>query len=142
MFRALAPAAATAACALALAVPAAAPAAGCPAPASGARACLLAGWTVDHGEVSRVRARVTLLQRVERCSERGARRATMHGGSRKLGVMRVRATCSHRLVRWQGTFTRTDTADWTLHKGDVLTVSWGGTGAIASVKLTGSPAKK
>jgi hypothetical protein len=79
---------------------------------------------------------------VELYSERGTRRATSHGGSRKLGVMRVRATCSHRLVRWQGTFTRTDTADWTLHKGDVLTVSWGGTGAIASVKLTGSPAKK
>ena len=142
MFRALAPAAALAACALALAAPSAAPAAGCSAPASGYRACMLANWTVEHGVVSRVRAKVTLLQRVERCTEHGARRATVHGGSRKLGVMRVKATCSHRVVRWRGTFTRTDTADWTLHKGDVLTVSWGGTDAIASIKLTGGPAKK
>ena len=133
MFRALAPAAVLAAFAL---VPATAPAAACPAPSSGHRACLLATWTVDHGEVSRVRAKVTLLARVERCTEHGARRATLHRGSRKLGVMRVRATCSHRVVRWQGTFTRTDTADWTLHKGDVLMLSWGGTGATASVKLT------
>jgi hypothetical protein len=142
MFRALAPAAAFAACALALAVPAAAPAAGCPAPASGYRACMLANWTVDHGVVSRVRATVTLLQRVERCTEHGARRATVHGGSRKLGVMRVKATCSHHVVRWRGTFARADTTDWTLRKGDVLMVSWGGTGAIASVKLTGRPAKR
>jgi hypothetical protein len=139
MFRVLAPAAALAACALALAVPAAAPAAGCSAPASGYHACMLASWIVDHGEVSRVRARVTLLLRVERCTERGARRATMHRGTRKLGVMRVRPTCSHRVVRWQGTFTRTDTADWTLHKGDVLMLSWGGTSATASVKLTAKP---
>ena len=126
--------------AAALAAPA--HAAACAAPATGLRACLDARWAVDHGDVTRVRARVTLLQRVERCKPHGTRRATMHGGSSKLGVMRVAATCSHRVVRWNGTFTRTDTADWTLHKGDVLTVSWGGTDAIASVKLTGGPAKK
>ena len=142
MFRALASAAVLAACVLPLTLTAAAPAAGCSAPASGYRACLLTNWTVDHGDVSRVRARVTLLQRVERCAPHGTRRATMHRGSRKLGVMRVRATCSHRVVRWQATFTRTDTTDWTLHKGDVLTLSWGGTDATASVKLTGAPAGK
>jgi hypothetical protein len=82
-----------------------------------------------------VRAKVTLLLRVERCTEHGTRRATMRGGSTKLGVMRVKATCSHRLVRWRGTFTRTDTADWPLRKADVLTLSWGGSDATASVRL-------
>jgi hypothetical protein len=136
MFRILTPAAVLAACALALAIPAAAPAAGCSAPASGYRACLLARWTIDHGVVSRVQAEVTLLQRVERCRRHGTRRATARVGSRKLGVIRVKATCSHRVVRWRSAFTEADTSDWTLRRGDVLTVGWGGTTAVAGVKLT------
>jgi hypothetical protein len=135
-------AAALAAPALALAVPASAPAAACPAPHSGYRACLRAQWNVVQGDVSRLKAGVTLVQRAERCSKHGSRRATLRRGSRKLGVMRATASCSNRVVRWHATFTRDDTEDWTLHKGDVLTLSWGGADATATVELTGRPAKR
>jgi hypothetical protein len=141
MFRAAFSFAALIAAALALAAPARA-ASGCAAPPSGYRACLLAHWTVDHGQVSGLKAQVVLLQRVERCRAHGSRRATLRAGSERLGRTRASATCSHHVVRWRGTFARADTTDWTLRKGDVLMVSWGGTGAIASVKLTGRPAKR
>jgi hypothetical protein len=113
-------------------------AAGCAAPASGYRACLRAHWSVDHGQVSGLRAQVILLQRTERCAKHGSRRATLRAGSEPLGRARASATCSHHVVRWRTTFTRTDTAGWPLRKGDVVTLGWGGTGATASIKLTGA----
>jgi hypothetical protein len=137
MFRAAFSVAALVAAALALAAPARA-ASGCAAPPSGYRACVLAHWTVDHGQVSRLKAQVVLLQRVERCRTHGSRRATLRAGSEQLGRTRASATCSHHVVRWRTTFTRTDTAGWELRKGDVVTLSWGGTAAIASVRLTGA----
>jgi hypothetical protein len=126
----------------ALALPSAAHAAAtCPAPATGLRACLDARWSVDHGEVTRVRAAVTLLQRVPRCSAHGARRAILSSGGERMGTLRARPTCRDGVLRWRTTFTREDTAGWPLQKGDVLELGWSGTQATASVKLTGGGTK-
>jgi hypothetical protein len=106
------------------------------------RACLDARWSVDHGDVTRVRARATLLERVDHCTPHPARRAIMQHGGTRLGALRTKPVCHRGVVRWQTTFTRTDTAGWELRKGDVLTLGWRGTQAIAAVKLTGGPPKR
>lgn len=114
----------------------------CSAPASGYRACLAAKWDVDHdGVVSRVLARVTLLERVKRCSAHGTRRVTAHRGAKRLGRLRASATCAKGVVRWRTTFTRAGSKGWTLHRGDTLRITWGGTDASASVEL-GRPRAK
>jgi hypothetical protein len=123
--------------ALALAAPAAATAAmRCPAPESGYRACLNATWSVDdHGAASAVTARVTLLHRVARCAPHGARRVSVWRGDARLHRERATARCSHGVVRWSTRITRDESRDWTLHAGDALRTSWGGTSAAAQVRL-------
>lgn len=124
--------------AIALSLPSAASAAsGCAAPASGYRSCLHAHWTVVHGDVSGVKARVILVERVARCrGGAGSRRATLERGKHALGSRRAPSTCARGVRRWETTFTRTDTSGWTLRKGDVLRLAWSGTNAVASVTLT------
>jgi hypothetical protein len=133
---------AAAGAALAVALGASAPATAkpvpaCAAPASGYRACLHATWDVEHhrAAVSRVRARVALVERVARCRAHGSRRVTAYHGAKRLGSRRATATCAHGVVRWDTTFTRTDSAGWALHKGDVVRTTWGGTDAAATIAL-------